>query len=88
PRTGLDPAVRARIEAFAATHGITVVESDPTTWPERKTGIDATALRNAVAPPTVVPSQGTNPLPAVVKDRDGRTRSITGDLFSGPVTLV
>jgi len=75
PRTGLDPAVRARIDAFAAAHGITVVESDPTTWPEKKPGVDATALSNAVAPPPVL---------SVVRDHDGRTTSITGDLFSVP----
>jgi hypothetical protein len=85
PRTGLDPDVRARIEDFAEVHGITVVESDPATWPALKAWVDATALRDAMAPAAVVPPQGAftaNRVPSVVKDRDGRTSSITGDLFS------
>ncbi len=51
PRTGLDPAVRARIDAFAAAHGITVVESDRTAWPERTKEVDRTALLTALASP-------------------------------------
>ncbi|MEV6716030.1 glycosyltransferase [Lentzea sp. NPDC051208] len=51
PRAGLDPAVRARIEAFAETHGITLVESDPAAWPEQKAEVDAAAVSSALAAP-------------------------------------
>ncbi|MET1074416.1 MAG: hypothetical protein ABWY11_17345, partial [Umezawaea sp.] len=105
PRTGLDPAVRARIDAFAAAHGITVVEADRSTWPAEHEVVDPVALRNAVtpapvappvaatpppvpAPPATVPPQGSTTANPVVKDHLGRTRAITGDLFSTPTSLV
>ncbi|MCG8928264.1 glycosyltransferase, partial [Lentzea sp. CC55] len=51
PRAGLDPAVRARIEAFAEAHGIGLAEWDPAAWPERKAEVDAAAVSGALAAP-------------------------------------
>ncbi|WP_329792503.1 glycosyltransferase [Lentzea sp. DG1S-22] len=51
PRAGLDPAVRARIEAFAETHGIALAEWDPAAWPEQKAEVDAAAVGSALAAP-------------------------------------
>ncbi|HUQ60244.1 hypothetical protein [Lentzea sp.] len=40
-------------------HDITVAESDPAAWPERKTGVDVPALDGAPAPPAIPSGPGT-----------------------------